>query len=176
MSTASALEKYADERGIPLTDRERRLLRQPPRKGYVSRAVAPTLDSPVASGDVPWYYGDRIHPDFEKEAERLRAGREVKLRVEDVKEQVDDGLPPIVPRTAEERLNDMTKVLVDEYNRTGVIADSILREIQGTYWLNGENVTVESLRSVAAFYLNQATRMGQTTDPSVKSDIRTKER
>jgi hypothetical protein len=178
VNTAGALELYAEKRGIPLSDADRRELHTPSRKGYVSRAVAPSLNSDtVVSGDVPWYYAENIHPRFRRQARRLRAEREVKMKLDDQKTAVTEGLRPLVRRTPQQRLDEMTEILVKEYQRTGVIADSILREIQGTYWQNGQTeVTTEGLRSIAAHYLEQATRMGQTTDPSYKHDIRTKEK
>ena len=138
MSTVTrALEKYADDRGIELTPRERRALRE----GLIDDAYTESITRK------PWH------------------------------EPESEDLPVLRRRTAQERLDDMTKVLVDEYRRTGIIADSILREIQGLYWLKGQNdVSLESLRSIAAIYLNKAARMGQTNDPSVKHDIRTKEK
>lgn len=64
--------------------------------------------------------------------------------------------PPIQKRTPQARLDDVTKTLVDFYNQHGFVPESILREIQGIYWMNGQNMSIDELRQVAGHYLRMA--------------------
>ena len=61
-------------------------------------------------------------------------------------------------RTPAERLDEMTRLLFDQFGKTGRLPESIIRDIQGEYALNGQIVSVEDLKAIAAIYLRRAER------------------
>jgi RNase P/RNase MRP subunit p29 len=81
--------------------------------------------------------------DMEAKEKRLREDIEVEHTFE---------VPPIEKRTPQQRLESMTKRLLENPQQH----EAILQEIAGEYWKAGAPVTVDALRAVAAHFLNRA--------------------
>lgn len=69
-----------------------------------------------------------------------------------------DPLPPIVKRTPQQRIESLTKRLVDIWKENPRLAEAVLVEIQGEYWKVGTPVTIHALRAAASEALRDAER------------------
>lgn len=67
-------------------------------------------------------------------------------------------LPRLKRRTPQERIESLTKRLIDAWRENPRIAEAILVEIQGEYWKQGTPVTAEALRGAASESLRDAER------------------
>lgn len=74
-------------------------------------------------------------------------------------------LPEIKRRSDEERVKDLMKGLVQFYRQHGFLPESIMREIEGIYWMRGQPLSHEDLRQVAGHYLRMAEREAGTARP-----------
>lgn len=118
-------------------------------QGYVAQAQL-MPDGTIQARFVPWYQADTItQPDG---SERFRPESEMRIPANAF------GPPPEKPkkRTAQARLDEMTRLLVHQYQEWGFLPESILREIEGIYWANGQPTTADELRTVAGEYLRMA--------------------
>ncbi len=124
-------------------------------QGYVVRA-----DSDSMIGFVPWHEstlaraeaGKAVTVDFAGEAEQMR---------EDVERE-----NPIVRTSPQEKQARVAMRILGEVHRSGNIglSDEQVSEIAGEFWKQGETVTGETVRAVAAHFLSKAEQTNKEAD------------
>jgi len=68
-------------------------------------------------------------------------------------------VPKVVKRTPQERLDSLTKRLVDEMKKGGVnqaLVEGILQQVTDMAAANGQLISTDQLRQLAEYFLNQA--------------------
>jgi hypothetical protein len=124
-------------------------------EGYVVRA-----DADMMIGFVPWHEstlaraeaGRAVNVDFTEEAEQMR---------EDV-----ERTHPIVRTSPQEKQARVAMRILGEVHRSGSIglSDEQVSEIAGEFWKEGDTVSGETIRAVAAHFLSKAEQSNKEAD------------
>lgn len=119
-------------------------------QGYVAQAEVDAHGN-MRDRFVPWYEADALG-----EVGVLTGPDANRLQQETVRVPAFSKPEPIQKQSNEARLNEMTAILVKQYQEWGFLPESILRDIQSLYWISGQPTSVDELRQVAGEYLRMA--------------------